>query len=123
MIDIFFATIVASLPALNGLIDQGCQKIKSWVSTSSNSLAGHFRSRVTSNENPRKYHAKLPSLEIRKVSKMELMSGRSLASSVRSNSYMTSQATDLELQPSTVEHSHLDGLEEDDVAMPNEDVR
>ena len=38
VVDIFFATIVASLPALNGLVDQSVARLKQWGSTSSSWL-------------------------------------------------------------------------------------
>lgn len=43
VVDISFATIVASLPPLNGLFDLALLKLKTWGSVSAARLAGKFR--------------------------------------------------------------------------------
>ena len=44
VVDISFATIVASLPPLNGLIDLALFRLKSWGSETATRLMGKFRS-------------------------------------------------------------------------------
>lgn len=44
VVDIFFATVVASLPALNGLVDDAVKFVKRWGSLSNKSLLGKIRS-------------------------------------------------------------------------------
>lgn len=43
VVDVFFATIVASLPALNGVVDAGIVNLRALASTSSLSIFGKIR--------------------------------------------------------------------------------
>lgn len=59
IVDIFFATIVASLPALNGVLDQGIKKMMTIGSGSSSGLLSWFQSLVSNNWNSQSYGTKL----------------------------------------------------------------
>ena len=59
IVDIFFATIVASLPALNGFLDQGIKKVRAMASGTSIGLLSWFRSTKSTNRSSRSDDAKL----------------------------------------------------------------
>ena len=58
-VDISSATIVASLPALNGVIDVGVLKMTAWVSNSSLILLGRIRGLNTSSKYTKDYSTQL----------------------------------------------------------------
>lgn len=58
-VDISSATIVASLPALNGVIDVGVLKMKAWVSNSTLTLLGRIRGLNTSSKYTKDYSMQL----------------------------------------------------------------
>lgn len=47
IVDIFFAIIVASLPALNGVLETGVSKMKAWGSTFSSALIKIIRGKAS----------------------------------------------------------------------------
>ena len=57
--DVFTATTVASLPALNGIIDAAASKLKTWGLMSSNSLFTRLRSFGTFSQDSKGYNTKL----------------------------------------------------------------
>lgn len=59
VVDIFFATIVASLPALNGVVDAGLGKMKALGSTSASTLLSRLRAFGNSSPDTRDYDTQL----------------------------------------------------------------
>ena len=59
IVDIFFAKIVASLPALAGFLDQSIKKVKAMASGTSSGLLSWFGSTKSTNRSSRSDDAKL----------------------------------------------------------------
>ena len=60
IVDIFFATIVASLPALNGILDQAIKKLATMVSYTGNGLISKVRSLGSNKWTSQDHIAKFP---------------------------------------------------------------
>lgn len=65
-IDIFFATVVASFPALNGILDIFLLRLKTWDSSSSTSLLKRLRMFDLSSQNSRHNRTRLTDGDTRK---------------------------------------------------------
>lgn len=59
VVDIFFATVVASLPALNGVLELAISKTKSWGSVSAMQLRSKIRSFGNGSPGSQTYNTKL----------------------------------------------------------------
>lgn len=77
VVDIFFATIVASLPALNGVFDIAVSRLKSWGSISATQLVGKFRSVGTDSRGSQSYNTKLSDKESKVASSLNGTEDRS----------------------------------------------
>lgn len=65
-IDIFFATVVVSFPALNGILDIFLLRLKTWGSSSSTSLLKRLRMFDLSSKNSRHNRTRLTDGDTRK---------------------------------------------------------
>ena len=59
VVDIFFATIVASLPALNGIVDQAIKMVMTWGSSSGLTVFSRLRSLGPINQSSRGFDTKV----------------------------------------------------------------
>jgi hypothetical protein len=77
VVDIFFATIVASLPALNGVFGTAVSSLKSWGSVSATQLVSKLRSVRNRSRGSQDYNTKLSDKESKEESSVDVTEDRS----------------------------------------------
>ena len=98
VVDIFFATIVASLPALNGIIDQGIQKVTTWGSSSGLILFIKLRSLTSTSQKSRGYDTKAIAGDSRSGFKVFSATGKTSASFDQHGDTILLNQADIELR-------------------------
>ena len=98
VVDIFFALIVASLPALNGVIDAGISRLKTWASVSTTSLFGRASNFGASSQHSRGYDTRLPDREGNRSFRNGVARGKESTSSDPFQEPILAQEGDMELQ-------------------------
>ena len=97
----FFALIVASLPALNGVIDAGISRLKTWASVSTTSIFGRFSTFGASSQHSRGYDTRLPDREGNRSFRNDAARGKDWTSPDPFQEPMLAQEGDMELQRPT----------------------
>lgn len=96
VVDIFFATIVASLPALNGVFDSAISRLQSWGSISATQLVGKFRSVKNSSRGSRSHNSRLSDKEFHEALSLDVATDRSLNRLHKNNEHFSGQGENSE---------------------------
>ena len=98
VVDIFFALIVASLPTLNGVIDAGISRLKTWAWVSRTSLFGRFGTFGVLSRHSRGYDIRLRDREGNRSFRNGVARGKESTSPDPFQEPLLAQDGDMELQ-------------------------